>query len=201
MTAFSDLLQEEYGLPIAHWASIERWGDLEKLQISRALEVLIKTPIADSMPVSEGSDESGAKRRWSLSDQKIAGGEFEETWQWRLLAAIDNATKSDAGGMTTPSDPRLFVLRIRYERGFFAPLADYFLKFLCGRASFPAMEADPSRAWPIGGFLPDLSLDQAAALRRIPGLEGACPAFLAGTLFMIARIGTKSFCDWCADRC
>lgn len=201
LTAFSDLLQEEYGLPIGHWANIERWGDLEKLQISRALEILIKTPIADSAPLPTGADDSGAKRRWLLSDQKIAGGEFEATWQWRLLAAIDNATKSDAGGMTTPSDPRLFVLRIRYERDFFAPLADYFLKFLCGRASFPEMEADQSRAPPIGGFLPDLSLDQAAALRKIPGLEDANPAFFAGTLFMIARIGTKSFCDWCAERC
>lgn len=202
LTAFSALLQEEYGRPIEHWAAVARWGDLEKSQIFGALEILIKRPIADLAPLSkEGGGEPGAARQWVLSDQKIAAAAFEATWQWRLLAAIDNATRSDQGQMMTPSDPRLFLLRIRYEPEFLGPLAEYFLKFLCGRSSFPAIEEDPSRVCAIAGFLPDLSLGQAAALQKLPGFEDASPAFLAGTLFMIAQIGTTSFCDWCAERC
>ncbi len=202
LTAFSALLQDEFGLPIAHWAGPARWGDCEAAQISAALEILIKRPIADPTPhVQDGAGEAGAARRWVLSDQKIAAAEFEATWQWRLFAAIDNATKSGQGGMMTPSDPRLFLLRLRYEREFLGPLAEYFLKFLCGETSFPAMEAEPAPAPAIGGLLPALSLDQAEHLRRIPGLEDASPAFMAGTLFMIARMGTRSFCDWCAERC
>ncbi len=202
LAAFGALLQEEYGRPIAHWAGAAPWGDLEAAQISGALEILIKQPIADPTPLpKDGAGEQSAARRWILSDAKIADPAFEASWQWRLLAAIDNASRSGEGQMLTPSDPRLFLLRVRYEREFLAPLAAYFLKFLCGRTIFPAMEEDLSRARPIAGLLPALSLEQAEALQRLPGFEDASPAFVAGTLFMIARMGTRSFCDWCDERC
>ncbi|WP_156898200.1 hypothetical protein [Methylocapsa acidiphila] len=199
MAAFSDLLQEEYGFPIEHWAGAEGWSDFETARIWRALEVLMKHPIAEAERLTEEdrrANELGAGQRWILSDHKIAGADFEASWQWRLFAAIDNAAKSSQGGqMMTPSDPRLFLLRMRYEREFLAPLAEYLLEFLCDRPSFPPTEAAAFGHWPAP------ALDQAEALRKIPGFEEASQTFVVGLLFMISRMGTKSFCDWCADHC
>jgi hypothetical protein len=202
LAAFSALLIEEYGRPIAHWAGPARWGDGETAQISGALEILIKQPIAEARPLpTDGAGEQSAALRWTLSDAKIADPAFEASWQWRLLAALDNASRSEQGGMLIPSDPRLFLLRIRYEHEFLAPLAEYFLKFLCGRSAFPTIEDDASRARVIAGLLPELSLAQAEHLQKLPGFEDASPAFVAGTLFMIAQMGTRAFCDWCDERC
>jgi len=203
LAALSDLLEQEYGHAVSHWAEAAAWGDLEKRQISRALQILLEAPIAEPVPLSPASlasVEVGAKRDWKLADAKIEAPDWEQSWQWQLLAAIDNASKEGAGGMVTPSDPRMFVLRLRYERGLFAALAGYLADIFCERmaAQFPV--ADPDSARTIGGLLPDLTSDQGALLQRIPGLEAASASLLAGILFMIDRLGPKAFCDWC-DEC
>ncbi|WP_036262593.1 hypothetical protein [Methylocapsa aurea] len=202
LTTFSALLEAEYGQPIAHWAGLPEWGDREKRQLSRALELLILEPIADAesaTPDAIAASEIGAKRIWALCDQKIAGAAFETTWQWRLLAEIDNATKGDDGQMMTPSDPRLFVLKLKYERDPFAALWERFASFLCDAALAPRIERKPPAA--SRALLPEACAGQAAALQQIPGLEAASPAFIAGLLFVLTQLGAKSFCDWALDLC
>ena len=202
LTIFGNLLEAEYGLGLAHYAGLPALGAKEKSQISRALEILILEPIADPTPSSEAAiaaSETGAKRTWIFSDQKIIEADFETTWQWSLLTALDNATKSETGRMMTPSDPRLFILKLRYESDFFVALAQHFATFLCGRALVSAFDSGPSP--PHAALMTQACVGQAAALQQIPGFEAASPAFIAGALFMISRLGTKSFCDWCLDHC
>jgi len=197
LSTFGALLEAEYGQAINHWIDLPEWGDREKLQVSRALEILILEPIADSAPA--GGGDIGAKRIWVLSDHKIAGADFESAWQWRLLAAIDNAAKCDAGQMMTPSDPRMFILKLRYEPDLFAALWERFAAFLCGRALLPQIKADCSKS--PGALSPEDLARHAGALQQIPGLETASPAFIAGMVFIFARLGTKSFCDWALELC
>ncbi len=188
LAAFGALLEEEYGLPFAGWRDNPAWTDRESLQISRALGLLLKEPIADvaeGSPAEIAASETGARRHWALDDGKIGGTAWEGSWQWQLLADIDNAAKAAAGGMLTPSDPRLFLLRVRYERDFFAILAGHFLEFLCDRSGF-AQCAD------------DAALMER--LRHVPGLASASPAFLAGAAFLIGTLGPEGFCAWCDMR-
>lgn len=202
LITFGDLLEAEYGLGLAHWADLPAWSGKEKSQISRALEVLILEPIADPAPNSDaaiGASEIGARRTWTLSDQKISGADFETTWQWSLLAALDNATKNAMGEMMTPSDPRLFILKFKYQSEFFVALAQHFATFLCGRALVAAFDAAPSP--PRAALMTEACVGQAAALLQVPGFEAASPVFIAGVLFMISRLGAKSFCDWSLDCC
>lgn len=204
LVSFGRLLEAEYGLPIAHWADRSRWSDLETLQVSRALDALITAPIADVVSASPDeirASESGARTRRILSDTKIAGRDWEGSWQWELLAAIDNATKQEAGGMVTPADPRMLVLRTRYQSDFFSLLAAYLAEILCGRAIVRLFAAEPAAPRSLGGPLQEAAEEQAAALRQIPGFESASLEFLAGLLFMIQGLGSKAFCDWCEDFC
>jgi hypothetical protein len=200
ISVFARLLEEEYGRPINDWMG-GTWSEAQKLQIARALEILMMAPIAKAAPLSPGSREAdlGAGRAWVLADEQISGSEWEETWQWRLLAAIDNATKGATGGMMTPSDPRMFVLRVRYESGFFAALAGYFAQILCGRGAFPLGEASATRPGGEAGVLPENALEQAAILQALPGLEMAEPAFIAGILFLVDQLGPKGFCELCDE--
>jgi hypothetical protein len=201
ISAFASLLEEEYGRPIKDWMGAS-WSETQKLQIGRALEILMMAPIAKAAPLSPGSGEGadlGARRAWVLADEQIVGAAWEATWQWRLLAAIDNATKGETGGMMTPSDPRMFVLRIRYESGFFAALAGYFAQILCGRGAFPLGETGAARLGGEAGVLPEYALEQAAILQALPGLETAEPAFVAGVLFLVDRLGPKEFCELCDE--
>jgi hypothetical protein len=101
--------------------------------------------------------------------------------------------------LLTPSDPRLFILKLRYESDFFTALAEHFATFLCGRSLVSAFNVAP--APPNAALMTPACLTQAAALQQIPGFEAASPAFISGSLFLIARLGTKSFCDWCLDHC
>jgi len=193
LASFGMLLEEEYGLPFAHWAEGAAWNDLQTLQVSHALDALIAAPISDIAEASPGevhASETGARRLLALSDAKIAARDWEGSWQWELFAAIDNATKEATGGMVTPADPRMLVMRTRYRSDFVTLLAAYLAEALCGRALLRWFEVAPGAA-----------VEQAAALRQIPGLERASPDFLAGLLFMIERLGPKAFCAWCEDRC
>jgi hypothetical protein len=202
LVSFGRLLEAEYGLPIAHWADRRPWSDLETLQVSRALDALITAPIADVVVASDDevrASESGARTRRILSDTKIAGLDWEGSWQWELLAAIDNATKAEAGGMVAPADPRMLVLRTRYHSDFFTLLAGYLAEVLCGRALLRRFEAEPAASRGLGALLSEAAVERAAALQQIPGLESASVDFLAGLLFMIERLGSKAFCDWCED--
>jgi hypothetical protein len=201
LAAFGALLEADSGVPIAHFVQAEAWSDLETLQLARVLDALISAPISDiveAAPDPIPASETGALKRAVLSDKKIAAREWESSWQWELLAAIDNATKAEAGGMVTPADPRMLVLRTRYRSDFVTLLAAYLAEVLCGRALMRWFEAAPEASRSLGG-LPDAASEQAAALRQIPGLETASPDFLAGLLFMIDRLGPKAFCDWCED--
>ncbi|QXX75149.1 hypothetical protein [Methylovirgula sp. HY1] len=189
LTAFGAFLEAEYGRPFADWCDSGGWTDRESLQVSRALGLLLKEPIADvaaRAPADRETSETGAHRIWVLNDAKIAGSAWEGRWQWQLLADIDNAAKSASGQMMTPSDPRLYLFTIRYERDFFALLAGHFQEFLCDRPGL-ARCAD-------GSAVADL-------LRQIPGFQAASPIFLAGALLLITKLGRKGFCAWCEERC
>lgn len=186
LTAFGTLLETEYGRPFADWRDSLVWTDRESLQVSRALGLLPKEPIADVAARAPADSETGAHRIWTLNDAKIAASAWEGSWQWQLLADIDNAAKSASGQMMTPSDPRLYLLTIRYERDFFALLAGHFQEFLCDRPGL-ARCADGSAA--------------ADLLRQIPGFQAASAIFIAGALLLIAKLGPKSFCAWCEERC
>jgi hypothetical protein len=202
LAAFVAVLEELYGLPIAHWADAGAWTDRHKLQVSRALDALIAAPISDiveASPDDVGVSETGALVFRALSDTKITGGDWEGSWQWELLAAIDNATKEAMGGMVTPADPRMLVLRTRYGSDFFTLLATYLAEVFCARPIVRLFAAEPEAPRPLGGLLRETAVEQAAALRQIPGLETAAPVFLAGLLFMIERLGPKAFCAWCED--
>jgi hypothetical protein len=188
LEAFGALLEAEYGRPFAEWRDSAQWSERESLQISRALGLLLKEPIADVMERSLediAASETGARRRWLLDDAKIGGTEWEASWQWQLLADIDNAAKAAGGGMMTPSDPRLYLLSIRYSQDFFAILAGHCQEFLCDRPGF-AQDADSAAV--------------AERLSHIPGLATASATFLAGLLFMIGKLGQKAFCAWCEER-
>jgi len=188
LAAFAALLEAEYGQPFASWREAAHFGERESLQISRALGLLLKEPIADVVlrsPAEIAASETGGRRSWVLNDAKIASPAWEQSWQWKLLAEIDNASKAAGGGMMTPSDPRLFLLAMRYERDFFALIAGHLQDFLCDRPGF-AQCADASAV-----------LDR---LRHVPGLPDASPAFLAGMLLLIGKLGPKGFCDWCEER-
>lgn len=200
LATFGELVEAEYGLPFAHWMRAEPWTDLDRLRLARTLDGLVCAPIADivaAAPEAVAASETGARNIEILSDAKIAGPDWESSWQWDLLAAIDNATKQASGGMITPADPRMFVLRIRYRSDFFTVLAAYLAETLCGRALRSGFDAEP--ATPGGAALPERAEDRAALLRQIPGLDKASPVFLAALVFVIARLGTKAFCAWCDD--
>jgi hypothetical protein len=186
--AFAAFLEEEYGQPFSVWREAASFGDRENLQISRALGLLIKMPIAEALARSKdeiAASETGGRRNWSLSDAKIADSAWEGSWQWQLLAEIDNASKSAAGGMMTPSDPRLFLLSTRYSQDSFALLAGHLQDLLCDRPAL-AMGKDAT------------SLSEI--LRQVPGFAAASPALVAGTIFLISKLGPESFCDWCSER-
>ncbi|WP_148210573.1 hypothetical protein [Beijerinckia indica] len=181
---FDRLLMEEYGVSLTHWAGLPSLSDQDCASLTRALEILVMQPIAESAPAnpkSETGEDIKALRHWVYSDEKIANPGWENSWQWHLLAAIDNGTRDENGGMMTPSDPRLFLLRLRYGRGIFAALADYLDRVFCGRTG--ARQGD----------------DSASALRQVPGLDSAAPAFLAGLAFLVDKLGRDDFCDYCAD--
>lgn len=189
LAAFGALLEAEYGRPFADWRDSSIWTDRESLQVSRALGLLLKEPIADVVARSQADieqSETGARRHWALDDAKIGGTAWEGSWQWGLLADIDNAAKSASGQMMTPSDPRLYLLRVRYSQDFFAILAGHFQEFLCDRPGFARCE--------------DVSA-VADLLRQLPGFQVVSQTFIAATLFLIARLGPKAFCTWCAARC
>lgn len=202
LAAFAAVLEADYGLPITHWVEASAWSETQKLQVSRTLDALIAAPISDvveASPDAVAASETGARRLRALSDTKIAARDWEGSWPWELLAAIDNATKQATGGMVTPADPRMLILRTRYGGDFFTLLAAYLAEVLCARALQRWFEAVPEASRSIGELLPETAVDQAAALRQISGLESVSPAFLAGLLFTIARLGPKAFCDWCED--
>jgi hypothetical protein len=193
--AFSHLLEEEYGQPLEHWAHMAKWSDAESLQISRALAVLMKQPIADASETEAASNETGARRRWTISDAKIAGTDFEASWQYRLLADIENAQEKEPGHMAVPADPRRFALFISYERGYFAILADHLQRLLCDRVKLPDF-APPLHDQPP----PDEAVRAAGLLRQVPGLEQAGAGFIAGLVFLMSKTGARGFADWCDER-
>jgi hypothetical protein len=198
LTAFSALLEEEYGHPLSHWAQMPIWSDVESLQISRALAVLMKQPIADRTDVSQeeaDASETGARRRWTLSDTKIAGTDFEASWSYFLLADIENAQDKDPGQMAVPADPRRFALFVSYQRGYFAILADHLERLLCARGKLPIVAA-PMPDQPSG----EDALAAADLLRSVPGLERASGAFIAGLVFLMSKLGPRGFADWCDER-
>jgi hypothetical protein len=198
LAGFSRLLEDEYGGPLEHWAQMPEWSDAESLQISRALAVLMKQPIADVAETDAASNETSARRRWAINDAKIAGAAFESSWQYHLLADIENAQEKEPGQMAVPADPRRFALFISYERGYFAILADHLLRLLCDRVKLPAF-ATPTR------FSPDQSPPEEAVLaadllRQVPGLEKADGTFIAGLVFLMSKTGARGFSDWCDER-
>jgi hypothetical protein len=197
LAAFSHLLEQEYGLPLAHWAVLPTWTETESLQISRALAVLMKQPIANSAAMTDAEiamSETSARVRWTLSDAKIAGPDFEASWQYRLLADIENAQEKEPGQMAVPADPRRFALFISYQRGYFAILASHLQRLLCDRVKLPSftlvMDQVPSEE-------AELSVTY---LRQVPGLESAGGDFIAGLVFLISKTGPRGFEDWCDER-
>jgi len=198
LAAFSHLLEQEYGKPLSHWAQTGKWGDVESLQISRAIAILMKQPIADATdlsPEESAASETGALRRWTISDAKIAGDEFGASWQYLLLADIENSREKEPGQMAVPADPRRFALFIAYERGYFAILADHLLRLFCDRVKVPAiaglsLEQPPS----------DDAILAAILLRQVPGLEQADSAHIAGLVFLMSKTGARGFSDWCDER-
>jgi hypothetical protein len=182
LAAFGTLLHEEYGLPLSHWAEKSGWSENDKAQIARALEILIMTPIA-TVSVLAQPDEIGALRVWTLSDQMIASQDWETSWQFALLADIDNASKASSGQMMTPSEPRLFLLKIRYESGLFGVFASHMAEYFCDRGPVPE------------------TADVPLKLAKVPGLALAGSDFLAGLSFMVEKLGFKQFCAYCEDRC
>ena len=202
LAAFGSLLLAEYNQDIAPWARADPWGDRERLQISRAIGLLIKEPIADVRLCSQEemqASETSAQRRWDYSDAKITTADWEGSWQWRLLADIDNASGAGTGQMMTPSDPRLFILRIRYERDLFAVLSGHLLEFLCGRPIAAKIQNEILGSDVAGGL--QRGAEIVDLLRQtIPGFDAASSTFMAGLAFLISRIGIKTFCDWCDER-
>ncbi len=194
LTAFSQLLEAEYGEPLAHWARLAKWSDAESLQISRALAVSMKQPIADAAETDAASNETGARRHWTINDTKIAGADFAASWQYLLLADIENAQEKEPGQMAVPADPRRFVLFIAYTRGYFAILADHLSRLFCERVKLPAFELIPDQ--PVS----DEAALTAGLLRQVPGLERADDAFIAGLVFLISKTGPRGFGDWCDER-
>lgn len=198
LAGFSHLLEEEYGEPLAHWARIEKWSDIESLQVSRVLAILMKLPIADAAETDAASNETGARRRWTINDAKIASPEFASSWQYHLLADIENAQEKEPGQMAVPADPRRFALFISYERGYFAILADHLLRLLCDRVKLPAFAAlvhlSPDQP------PPDEAVLAADLLRQVPGLEQADGTFIAGLVFLMSKLGARGFSDWCDER-
>jgi len=189
LARFDEFLQGEYGLPLAAWSQPRAWTARERLQLSRAVGLLLKAPIVDTQPLA-GESDIGALRLWSFSETKFAASDWEQSWQWRLLADIDNSSRDESQRMMTPSDPRLFLLRIRYERDMFALVAGHMLTFFCDRAAGAiGVEA---------GSPP--SPEIAAALRRLPGFETADMAFIAGLAVLVGKLGRTAFCDWCDER-
>jgi hypothetical protein len=188
LAAFGSLLEAEYGRPFADWQD-GAWTDRESLQVSRALGLLLKEPIAHVSARPEAAiaaSDTGSRRDWMLDDAKIAAPDWEASWQWQLLADIDNAAKAASGGMMTPSDPRLYLLTIRYDRDFFAIIAGHLIEFLCERPSF------------------ETCIDMATIrdrLKSVPGFAQASTEFLAGVAFLIQKLGPKAFCGWCEERC
>ncbi len=195
LAGFSHLLEEEYGQPLSHWAQIPKWSDAESLQISRALAVLIKQPIADAIEANAASNETDAQRHWTISDAKIAGDDFAASWQYNLLADIENAQEKEPGHMAVPADPRRFALFISYQRSFFGVLAGHLLRLLCDRVKLPAFAGLSPDQPP-----PDQAVLAADLLRQVPGLERADGAFIAGLVFLMSRTGARGFADWCDER-
>jgi len=182
LAAFAAFLREQYDLPVSNWIGKPGWDETETAQIARALEILIIEPFADSK--SRGlRDELGLRVDWQLSDLKISQPDWETSWQYALLADMDNASKAAAGGMMTPSDPRQFLLRIRYGQGIFGAFAAHMAEFFCERGPIPAPDELPQR------------------LLKVPGLGSASGSFLAGLALMIEKLGFKAFCAYCEDRC
>ncbi|WP_020175196.1 hypothetical protein [Methyloferula stellata] len=196
--ALSHLLQEEYGQPLAHWAQMPKWSDAESLQISRALAILMKQPIADAAETDAASNETGARRRWTINDTKIASPEFASSWQYHLLADIENAQEKETGQMAVPADPRRFALFISYERGYFAILAGHLLRLLCDRVKLPVFAA-PAQLSPDQPPADEAVL-AADLLRQVPGLEQASATFIAGLVFLMSKQGARGFGDWCDER-
>jgi hypothetical protein len=198
LAAFSQLLDAEYGEPLSHWGQIEKWSDAESLQISHALSILMKQPIADAAETDAASNETRARRRWTINDTKIASPEFASSWQYHLLADIENAQEKEPGQMAVPADPRRFALFISYERGYFAILADHLLRLLCDRVKLPAFAA-PAQLSP-DRPPSDEAVLAADLLRQVPGLEQADGAFVAGLVFLMSKLGARGFGDWCDER-
>jgi len=197
LAAFSHFLEEEYGQPLGHWARIPEWSDAESLQISRALAVLMKRPIADALELSEAdiaASETGARRRWTISDVKIAGPDFSASWQYSLLADIENAQEKEPGQMAVPADPRRFALFVSYQRGYFAILAGHLQRLLCDRVKLPAFALAPDE------LPPDEAMAAANLLRQVPGFERCDDSFIAGLLFLMSKTGPRGFSDWCDER-
>jgi len=197
LSAFDAFLQAEYGAPLSFWAVKTTWSDLDSLQMSRALAAILKEPVADCSDETD-TVETHAKRRWMLSDAKIASPDFQESWQYYCLAEIENAQEKEPGQMAVPADPRRFMLRIRYERGTFSVLADHLFRLLCDRVKLPAFKPDPylsAETDPSEEAL--LALD---LLWQVPGLERAEPRFIAGLVFLLSKTGGRGFSDWCDDR-
>jgi hypothetical protein len=196
LKAFGACLDAEYGLSLAHWDTLEEWSERDKLQISRALGILMKEPIAEASAADPQTNDTGAKRRWDYSDARIAACEWEDSWQWSLLAEIDNGAKADgdSGQMMTPSDPRLYLLFVRYERDCFSVLAEHVQRFICDRKAFKTLP-DASSASPA-----EIAVHTAALFCKQPGLDTASPALIAGLVFLVTKIGWKDFCDWCDER-
>jgi hypothetical protein len=195
LAAFSQLLEEEYGEPLSHWARIERWTDADSLQISRALAILMKQPIADASEADAASNETRAGRRWTINDAKIAGPAFETSWQYHLLADIENSREKEPGQMAVPADPRRFALFISYERGYFAILADHLTRLLCDRVKLPDFTVSLPGETP-----PEDAILAANLLRQLPGLEQADESFIAGLVFLMSKTGARGFADWCDER-
>lgn len=181
LAAFATLLSEEYGLPLSHWIEKPSWDETDAAQIARALEILIILPFAEPRPL-QALDELGSRKDWQISDSMIAASDWQTAWQYGLLADMDNASKAAGGGMMTPSDPRQYLLRIRYERGVFGAFAAHMAEFFCGRGPPPSLEELQRR------------------LPKVPGLANCGGSFLAGLTLMIEKLGFKAFCAYCEDR-
>lgn len=85
----------------------------------------------------------------------------------------------------TPSDPRLFLMSVRYDRDFFALVAGHLQMFLCARPGFAESRDAETRM---------------ALLARVPGLATASEAFIVGLVFLIDKLGPKEFCSFCEER-
>jgi hypothetical protein len=201
LAGFDAFLNEEYGKPLKDWPAASDWSDVESLQMSRALGVMMKEPIAEASALSaedSAAQDTGARRRWTISDAKIASEAFASSWQYGLLADIENAQEKEPGQMAVPADPRRFALFITYQRGYFSVLADHLLRLLCDRVKLPAFASDPQLSPETAPT--EEAVSAAALLRQVPGLEQAEASFIAGLVFLQSKLGARGFCDWCDDR-